>query len=172
MYLNQYEHSVEMQKKEKIKERNSQLNEAKRKEMIADAVGEKPRSLCMKINYQQNGNDEAVSNGNNEINSNFNLFQDDKGDAMSNYNDNKEIILDEQYQHKPSLKDHHKDKNNNDNDSIINNSFDSTDEILNIDPKNSMPLHSTPNVPVKTNNTNNNNNNNATPSTSLPKSPN
>ena len=171
MYLNQYEYSVEMQKKEKIKERNRQLNEAKRKEMIADAVGEKPRSLCMKINYQQNGNDEAVSNGNNEINSNFNLFQDDKGDAMSNYNDNKEIILDEQYQHKPSLKDHHKDKNNNDNDndSIINNSFDSTDEILNIDPKNSMPLHSTPNVPVKTNNTNNKNN--ATPSTSLPKSP-
>ena len=173
MYLNQYEYSVEMQKKEKIKERNRQLNEAKRKEMIADAVGEKPRSLCMKINYQQNGNDEAVSNGNNEINSNFNLFQDDKGDAMSNYNDNKEIILNEQYQHKPSLKDHHKDKNNNDNDndSIINNSFDSTDEILNIDPKNSMPLHSTPNVPVKINNTNNNNNNNATPSTSLPKSP-
>ena len=168
MYLNQYEYGVEMQKKEKIKERNRQLNEAKRKEMmIADAVGEKPRSLCMKINYQQNGNEEAVSNGNGDMNSNFNLFQDD-----DNNNNNKEIILDEQYQHKPSLKHHHNDKNNNDNDSIINNSFDSTDEILNIDPKNSTPLQSTPNVPVKINNTTTNSNNNVTPSTSFPKSPN
>ena len=179
MYLNQFEYSVETQKKEKIKERSRQLNEAKRKELIADAVGEKPHSLCMKITYEQH-NEEAVSN-NNEVNSNFNLFQHDKGDSMSNFNDNnnkeKEIILDEQYQHKSSLNSHNNNnkasnhhKDNNDNDSIINNSFDSTDEILNIDPKHNAYLHSTPNVPFKI--TNNNNNNNATPSTSLPKSPN
>ena len=123
-HLNQYEYAVEAQKKEKLKERTRRLNEAKRKELIADAVGEKPRSLCMKINYQSN---EDAASQSVEVNSNFNLFQHEKGDSMSIYNDTKnkerEIILDEQHQQQsrgltaatPRNKaSNHKDHNDND----------------------------------------------------------